>query len=348
MKNLFITVVTLAIFNSCTNDTQQNSFAETQAPQETEVETSKYISRFERIPSLSENPENIKTKAKVDLGHQLFFDNRLSLTGNNSCNSCHNLETYGVDNLATSIGDAGKNGGRNSPTVLNASLHVSQFWDGRAKDVEEQAGMPILNPIEMAIPNEQFLIDKLKEIPSYVSQFRLAFPDSENPITYDNLKNAIGVFERELLTHSRFDSFLDGDQNALNAQEKEGFVAFNTVGCVTCHSGIAIGGSMLMKFGLFEDYAPLTKSSKVDYGKFESTGKESDKFMFKVSSLRNVEKTHPYFHDGSVDKLEDAVQIMAKTQLGKTLSDKEVEDITAFLSSLTGEIPSKYKEAPKK
>ncbi len=200
----------------------------------------------------------------------------------------------------------------------------------------------------MAIPSKQFLVDKLKKIPSYVKYFSLAFPNSEDPITYQNLQKAIGVFERELLTPSRFDSFLNGDENALTSKEKDGFVVFNTAGCVTCHSGVALGGNMLMKFGLFEDYAPLTNSSKVDFGKFESTGKESDKFIFKVPSLRNVEKTYPYFHDGSVDKLEDAIQIMAKTQLGKTLSNQEVDDITAFLSSLTGEIPSEYKLAPKK
>ncbi len=345
MKNLYFTIGVLAIFSSCSNDEEHQAKENTKVPS---IETSQYISDFEQLPKALENIKDKQTKEKIELGHHLFFDNQLSLTGNNSCNSCHNLTTYGVDNKATSTGDAGKKGGRNSPTVLNASLHVSQFWDGRAKDVEEQAGMPILNPIEMAIPSEQFLIDRLNKIPFYVDKFSLAFPNSDNPITYQNLKNAIGAFERQLLTSSRFDDFLAGNKNALNEKEKEGFVAFNTVGCVSCHSGVAIGGNMLMKFGIFEDYAPLTKSKKIDFGKFENTGKETDKFIFKVPSLRNVAKTFPYFHDGSVEKLEDAVQIMAKTQLGKNLSDEEVENIVAFLSSLTGELPNEYKVAPKR
>ena len=348
MKNLFITVSIFTFLSSCTNENKKIPSEDIQKETIAENEFSQYFSRYEKLPISSENLENRRTSAKVELGHELFFDNRLSLTGNNSCNSCHNLATYGVDNKPTSVGDAGKNGSRNSPTVLNASLHISQFWDGRAKDVEEQAGGPILNPVEMAIPSKQFLVDKLKGIPSYVEQFSLAFPESKDPITYQNLQKAIGIFERELLTPSRFDSFLDGDENALTSKEKKGFVAFNKAGCVTCHSGVALGGNMLMKFGLFEDYAPLTNSRKIDFGKFESTGKEADKFVFKVPSLRNIEKTYPYFHDGSVDKLEDAIQIMAKTQLGKTLSNEEVENIATFLSALTGEIPSNYKSAPKK
>ena len=348
MKNILIVVSIAALFSSCADSSKQTETIEESSITVETIDVSQYISNFKKLPSVSENLENKKSKAKIDLGHELFFDTRLSLKGNNSCNSCHNLTTYGVDNKATSLGDAGENGGRNSPTVLNASLHSSQFWDGRAKDVEEQAGMPILNPVEMAIPNEQFLVDRLKEIPSYVERFNAAFPDAEEPITYQNLRKAIGVFERELLTPSRFDLFLGGDENALTENEKKGFQTFNTVGCTSCHSGVALGGNMLMKFGLFEDYAPLTKSEKIDYGKFESTGIESDKFIFKVPSLRNIEKTFPYFHDGSVDKLEDAIQIMAKTQLGKILSKEEVKEINAFLTTLTGELPSKYKEAPKK
>ncbi|MCT4583049.1 MAG: cytochrome-c peroxidase [Flavobacteriales bacterium] len=307
----------------------------------------KYTENFEELPTQSINTENKRTTNKVELGHHLYFDTRLSLEGNNSCNSCHNLATYGVDNKATSTGDAGGNGDRNSPTVLNAALHASQFWDGRAKDVEEQAGMPILNPVEMAIPNEEFLVTRLKGIPAYVKAFEAAYPKEEEALTYQNLQKAIGVFERELITPSRFDEFLAGNDSALSLQEKKGFISFNLVGCVSCHSGAVLGGQQLQKFGLFEEYVSLTGSEHVDYGKYQSSGEEKDKFIFKVPSLRNIEKTAPYFHDGSVDQLEDAVQIMARTQLGKTLSSSEIENITAFLNSLTGEVPAKYKQAPK-
>lgn len=307
----------------------------------------KHIDNFEQLPRSSSNPKNRKTAAKLELGHTLFYDTRLSLEGKNSCNSCHNLATYGVDNKATSVGDAGELGGRNSPTVLNASLHASQFWDGRAKDVEEQAGMPILNPVEMAIPNKEFLIKRLKGIPAYVQAFKAAFPEDEESLTYENLTYAIGVFERELLTPSRFDEFLSGDDNALTVQEKKGFLSFNLLGCVSCHSGAVLGGQQLQKFGLYDEYSKLTQSEKVDFGRYEATAKESDKFIFKVPSLRNVAKTAPYFHDGSVEKLEDAVQVMGMTQLGRALTKDEVENITAFLSSLTGTVPEQFTSAPR-
>lgn len=309
-------------------------------------ETEPFISNFSSLPLTADTKDNPFSEEKLDLGQHLFFDTRLSLKGNNSCNSCHNLSTYGVDNEPTSLGDAGKRGGRNSPTVLNASLHSSQFWDGRAKDVEEQAGMPILNPVEMAIPDEAFLMKRLSEIPAYVEAFSTAFPDDENPLNYTNLRKAIGVFERRLITPSRFDKFLEGDKDALTAEEKKGFITFNKVGCVACHSGVLLGGDKLQKFGLVKDYWKLTNSEKIDEGRFLVTGNEADKFIFKVPSLRNVEKTAPYFHDGSVNSLEDAVQVMAMAQLGKTLSDDEVKDITTFLKSLTGTVPQKYKEAP--
>ena len=268
-----------------------------------------YFVNFDQLPTSSTNLENPKTDAKLALGHQLYFDTRLSLEGKNSCNSCHNLATYGVDNLPTSLGDRGAFGDRNSPTVLNASLHTSQFWDGRAKDVEEQAGMPILNPVEMAIPDEAFLVNRLKGIPAYVAAFKNAYPKEEEPLTYKNIQNALGLFERELLTPSRFDEFLAGNDDALTLQEKKGFLSFNLTGCITCHSGEVLGGQQLHKFGLYEDYAALTNSKRIDYGKFESSGNENDKFIFKVPSLRNIEKTGPYFHDGSVENLADAVQI---------------------------------------
>lgn len=344
MKNIIILLGVATAFVSCNQDSEITIVNPNLAY---DLSARTYTENFEQLPKSSVNPENKRTAKKVTLGHRLYYDTQLSLTGNNSCNSCHNLATYGVDNKPTSTGDNGGNGDRNSPTVLNAALHASQFWDGRAKDVEEQAGMPVLNPVEMAIPNEDFLVKRLKGIPAYVSEFKEAYPKEEDALTYHNLQNAIGLFERELLTPSRFDDFLAGNDSALTLQEKKGFISFNLVGCVSCHSGAVLGGQQLQKFGLFEDYAKLTGSEHIDYGKFQSSGAEKDKFIFKVPSLRNIVKTGPYFHDGSVTDLKDAVQIMAKTQLGKTLSPSEVENITAFLNSLTGEVPTEYTKAPK-
>jgi cytochrome c peroxidase len=276
----------------------------------------------------------------------LYYDTRLSKDGKNSCNSCHNLATFGVDNLPTSPGDKGINGNRNSPTVLNASLHAFQFWDGRAKDVEEQAGMPILNPVEMNIPSEKFLVDRLKGISLYQDLFKAAFPDKPNPITYENLRISIAAFERTLVTPSRFDQYLAGKTDALSVHEKRGFLAFNTIGCTSCHSGALLGGTMLQKSGVFGNYWDFTGSTYHDEGRAEVTKNEVDKYMFKVPSLRNVEKTYPYFHDGSVKDLSEMVKIMCKMQLKYELSEEETSNIVAFLKSLTGDIPEQFKKAP--
>lgn len=302
---------------------------------------------FKPLPTVAENTENPISEDKVALGKLLYFDTRLSKTGNNSCNSCHNLATFGVDNEATSPGDAGKRGGRNSPTSFNAALHIAQFWDGRAKDVEEQAGMPILNPVEMAIPNEAFLVNRLNEIALYQETFKKAFPNDAKPLNYKNIAKAIACFERTLITPSRFDTYLKGDKTALNDQEKKGLQTFINAGCIACHSGATLGGTQFMKFGLINDYHALTGSANTDNGLMDLTKKETDKDIFKVPSLRNVEKTYPYFHDGSVKELSAAIKIMGKTQLNKDLSDEEVKDIQAFLASLTSDIPEAVKAAPK-
>lgn len=299
---------------------------------------------FKVLPTTAENPENPQSPAKVALGKMLYYDTRLSLTGKNSCNSCHNLATYGVDNKATSTGDAGKNGGRNSPTTLNAALHMAQFWDGRAKDVEEQAGGPILNPIEMAIPSKEFMEKRLKDITEYVTAFKAAFPDSKEPVSYDNLQKAIGSFERTLLTPSRFDKYLTGDMAALNADEKVGLKKFLELGCTSCHSGALLGGTMYQKFGLLNDYHALTGSSTSDEGRKAITKSEADKDMFKVPSLRNITKTAPYFHDGSVADLSKAIQIMGKAQLNKDISAEDAASVAKFLESLTGEVPAIAKQ----
>ncbi len=298
---------------------------------------------FQPISSLDlEEPD----ANKVALGKHLFFDTRLSGEGNISCNSCHNLNTFGVDNMRFSPGDApGTVGGRNSPTVFHASLHKMQFWDGRAEDVEEQAGGPILNPLEHNIKDEQQLVNRLKEVEMYHELFSKAYGD-DDPITFSNLTNAIGAFERTLIPESRFDKYLEGDQEALSKQEKKGLNAFIASGCITCHSGPALGGQMLQKFGLFHDYWKFTESEEVDLGLFDISARESEKYFFKVPGLRNVVKTAPYFHDGSVADLDTAVKIMGKLQRNVDLTDEEVEDIVAFFGSLTSDIPEDVKKSP--
>ncbi len=301
---------------------------------------------FKQLPEVADNPQNPVTDAKVTLGHYLYFDTNLSNKKTMSCNTCHNLETFGVDNQPTSKGEEGKNGDRNSPTVYNAALQIAQFWDGRAKDVEEQAGGPILNPVEMNIPSKEFLIKRLEQIEFYQKMFKEAFPEAENPVTYENVQNAIGAFERKLLTPAPFDEFLAGNADALTQEQKEGLKTFIEVGCTTCHIGVNLGGSMFQKFGLHHDYWEYTHSEKIDEGKFAVTGQEADKYVFKVAPLRNIAKTYPYFHDGSVADLSEAVKIMAKTQLNKDLTDEETAKIVAFLNSLTGELPQEYIKAP--
>lgn len=303
---------------------------------------------FKPISASAPNPENELTEAKTQLGYYLYHDNRLSKNNTQSCNTCHNLATFGVDRQPTSAGDLGKFGDRNSPTVLNAALHTTQFWDGRAKDVEEQAGMPIMNPVEMNIPSEAFLVSRLKGIELYQKMFAEAFPGEADPITYKNLRLAIAAFERKLLTPSRFDKYLKGDSMALTVTEKKGMLTFIEVGCASCHYGPALGGNSIQKFGVFHDYMAYTGSKKQDFGLFVQTGKEADKNMFKVPSLRNVTETYPYFHDGSVKTIEEAIKIMSHTQLDAELSENEVTKIVAFLGALKADISdTTFKYAPK-
>lgn len=342
---LFIGISTFVFITACGGNKEELT-PEQKESARYDVLLKDKLSDFQSLPSSANNPNNEITDAKVQLGHVLYYDNRLSKDGNISCNSCHNLSTFGVDNLPTSPGDAGQNGERNSPTVLNAALHTMQFWDGRAADVEQQAGMPILNPIEMAIPNEKFLIDRLSQIEMYKTLFKNAFPNDANPITYENLKKAIAAFERKLLTPSRFDEYLNGNKEALTLEEKKGLMAFISRGCNSCHNGPLLGGNSLQKFGVFGNYWEYTQSEKIDKGLAALTGKDADLYKFKVPSLRNVTQTAPYFHDGSVNSLEEAIKIMAKSQLNQQLTDSEVKNIIAFFNALTGDIPENFKKAP--
>jgi len=270
--------------------------------------------------------------AQIELGQKLYFEKRLSVNGKQSCNDCHLVDQNraGVDNEPTSEGAHGKRGDRNSPTTLNAGFHFAQFWDGRAKDLVEQAKGPVLNPGEMAMPDEKEVVKRLEADARYPQLFKAAFPGEVSPISYHNFARAVAAFERTLITHDRFDDFLKGDDRALNAQELQGLNLFLTIGCTTCHVGPTIGGNMYQKAGIIHPYANTN-----DMGRFKVTGEEWDQYRFKVPSLRNVALTYPYFHDGQVRDLGSAVKQMAYMQLGKELADKEIAALVAFLNSLS-------------
>ncbi len=344
-KTIILAGVILSIgFASCSGSGEKKNTEANDTKKMELLERAKMY--FSPLPPVASPDHNELTEEKIKLGKILYFDTKLSVNGGISCNSCHDLNTFGVDNLPVSPGDDGTLGTRNSPTVFNAALHQSQFWDGRAKDVEEQAGMPITNPIEMMMPDEDFTVARLKTSNQYAELFSAAFPESEEAISFENLKLAIGAFERTLITPSRFDDFLNGDLTALTTEELEGMETFITTGCIACHKGAVIGGGALQKFPLFGSYEELIGSDAIDYGKFEDTKVESDKHLFKPQSLRNVTKTHPYMHDGKVESLEEAVRIMGLTSLNKTLNEKEIASIVLFLNTLTGDIPDETKAAP--
>ncbi|NUQ75241.1 MAG: cytochrome-c peroxidase [Polyangiaceae bacterium] len=296
---------------------------------------------FKPLPERFESEMNPITEDKVALGRMLYYENRFSINQDLSCNSCHDLEKYGVDNEATSFGHKKQRGSRNSPTVYNAAGHIAQFWDGRAQTIEDQAKGPILNPVEMAMPNAEYVLKVLKSIPEYVKLFKKVFPNDKEAVTYDNVAKAIGAFERQLVTPSRWDKFLKGDQSALTEPEKAGFALFAKLGCPTCHNGAAVGGAQFQKLGLVKPYPDQS-----DLGRFEHTKSESDKMVFRVPTLRNIEKTAPYFHKGQVATLEEAVKLMAFHQLGKELNDAEIASIVTWLKTLTGEIPRDYIKKP--
>ncbi|WP_052199783.1 cytochrome-c peroxidase [Pseudomonas flexibilis] len=279
-------------------------------------------------------PAKVTNQAKVELGKQLFFDPRLSKSGFISCNSCHNLSMGGSDNLPSSIGHNWQQGPINSPTVLNSSLNLAQFWDGRAADLKEQAGGPIANPMEMGFTHT-LAVDVLQSIPQYRESFKKVY--GKNAIDIDQVTDAIAAFEETLVTpNSRFDQWLKGDKKALNKDELAGYQLFKDVGCTACHNGSAVGGNSFQKMGLVEPYATQNPAE----GVAGLTGNDADRMKFKVPTLRNVELTYPYFHDGAYWNLEEAVDVMARLQLGRKLEQKQIAQITAFLKTLTGEQPS--------
>ena len=286
---------------------------------------------LEPLPAAMPGAET-DTQAKIALGKKLFFDKRLSINDQQSCASCHLLDDgkAGVDNLPTSPGAKGEFGNRNTPTVLNAGWQIAQFWDGRAANLAAQAREPILNPIEMGMPDEQFVVDKLRAIDEYPAAFADAFPSAEESLSYDNLTEAIAAFERTLRGESRFDDFLNGDLAALDQPALRGLKAFIRQNCVKCHDGPLLGGGVFEKLGEHGEYA-----NTADLGRFEVTGEEKDKWVFKVPSLRNVALTAPYFHDGGIATLDEAVKTMGRLQLGREFDDALVSDIVAFLETLS-------------
>jgi cytochrome c peroxidase len=299
------------------------------------------LALFGKLPAEWANPANPFSDAKVDLGRMLYYEPRLSLSQQISCNSCHGLETFGVDGKAFSDGHAGHKTGRNSPTVYNAAAHVAQFWDGRAADVEAQAKGPILAAGEMAMPSPEHVIRVLNSIPGYKPLFAAAFPGEKDPVTYDNVAAAIGAFERKLSTPGRFDDFAAGDDKALTEQEQRGLSKFLATGCTACHNGPAFGGMLYQKLGLVKPW-PFVN----DDGRSGVTKNAAERHFFKVPSLRNIAETGPYLHDGSLNSLEMTVAMMAEYQLGRTLTAEDVADITAFLRSLTGRVDAAYIAKP--
>ncbi len=275
-----------------------------------------------------------KNPAMVELGKKLFFDPRLSKSGFISCNSCHNLSMGGTDNLKTSIGHRWNQGPINAPTVLNSSMNLAQFWDGRAADLKAQAGGPIANPGEMA-STHAIAVEVLQSIPAYVSEFKKVF--GANTVDIDKVTTAIAAFEATLVTpDSRFDKWLKGNKKALTADETAGYKLFKDSGCVACHNGSAVGGNSYQKMGVVEPY----KATSPAEGRIAVTGKDADRFNFKVPTLRNIELTYPYFHDGEAATLTQAVETMGRVQLGKKFTDAENAQIVAFLKTLTGKQPT--------
>ena len=299
------------------------------------------LRRFQPLPASFVSDVAAPDPARIELGRRLFFETRLSRDGDLSCNSCHELSAFGVDGEKTSAGHKGQRGSRNSPTVYNAAGAFAQFWDGRARDAEEQAKGPLLNPIEMAMVDGATVVAAVRAGPGYAQAFARAFPGDTDPVTLHNVGKAIGAFERGLVTPGRWDRYLRGEKDALTNREKEGLKTFLDVGCMVCHTGPLLGGSMFERVGVVEPWP-----NQSDRGRAEITKNPGDAMMFKVPTLRNIAKTAPYFHDGSAATLPEAVQMMGRHQLGLELTPREIDAIVSWLESLTGELPSSYIARP--
>jgi cytochrome c peroxidase len=303
---------------------------------------------WQALPSEAPAPaDNPTTPEKVELGQMLYLDPRFSSTGTVSCNSCHNVMLGGEDNRAVSMGVHGQTGGRSAPTVWNSGFSSAQFWDGRAASLEEQAKGPVTNPIEMGMGELEEAMNRVRDIPGYKVYFEKAF-GTDNPMTVENAAKAVAAYERTLITpNSAYDRYVKGDKKALSEQQLRGMNSFASVGCTACHSGAAFNGPAMspgsgffMKFPTFTDNDYVKQYNLTeDTGRFTVTKNEADKHMWKVPTVRNAALTAPYFHNGSVATLDEAVRVMAKVQLNQDLTDGQVADIVAFLSALTGEFP---------
>jgi cytochrome c peroxidase len=309
---------------------------------------SKRAADWQALPETAPAPaDNPTTPEKVELGRLLYLDPRFSSTGTVSCNSCHNVMLGGEDNRPVSMGVHGQTGGRSAPTVWNSGFSSSQFWDGRAATLEEQAKGPVTNPIEMGMSELEEAMDRVRDIPGYRPYFERAFP-GKDPMTVENAAKAVAAYERTLITpNSPYDRYVKGDKQAMSEQQVRGMKSFADAGCTACHSGpvfngpaMSPGSGFFMKFPTFADDDYVSKYQLADdAGRFTVTGEEADKFMWKVPTLRNIALTAPYFHNGAVGTLDEAVRVMARVQLNKDLSDEQVADIVAFLSALTGKFP---------
>lgn len=299
------------------------------------------LQMFAPLPAVMPSSDNPISDAKVTLGRILYYDARLSANQKISCNTCHPLDAYGAESKSVSTGFKNQHGKRNAPTVYNAAGHFVQFWDGRAPTVEEQAKGPITNPIEMAMPSNAATVEVIKSMPEYVALFQAAFPKDPDPVTYNNMALAIGAFERGLVTPSAWDAFLEGRESALTDQQKAGFNTFAAAGCQWCHAGAYVGAAAYQKLGVVKPWP-----NQSDQGVYEVSKQDVDKMVFKVPSLRNIKKTGPYFHDGSVQTLDQAIRNMGVHQRGVVLTDKQVKSIEAWMDALTGQIPESYIKIP--
>ena len=306
------------------------------------------MAKLQVLPTTAPAPaDNPTTTAKVELGRQLFFDPRMSIDGSVSCNSCHNVMSSGTDNRAGSVGVKGQVGGRSSPTVFNAAFLSVQFWDGRAATLEDQAKGPLTNPIEMGMPNHDAVIARIKQIDGYSALFTKAFGAGDK-INIDNFAKAVAAYERTLITpNSPFDKWANGNTKAISVDAQKGYAKFVETGCTSCHSGPAFAGPQLTTgTGFYQKFPTFTESEFVkkydlsaDEGRKKETKQDADAHMYRVPTLRNIAQTAPYFHNGKVATLDEAVRVMAKVQLAKDLSPSDVKEITTFLATLTGEIP---------
>jgi cytochrome c peroxidase len=293
------------------------------------------------LPDALEPVLALNTKEQVALGHELFFDRRLSLGQKTACQDCHVLARYGVDGKPVPTGNEGAQGLRNTPTVFNVGGHWLFFWDGRANSLEEQAKGPLLNVVEMALETEAQGLEVLRSMPEYTAAFDRAFPDSKEPaLNFENLVGALAAYQRHLVTPGPWDRFLAGDDEAIPKDALRGFVLMVHHGCVACHSGILMAGG-IEKLGARHPWP-----NQKDLGRYQSSGNEFEKMRFRAPSLRNVARTAPYFHDASEATLPGAVRKMAHHQLGVDLSNREVDSIVAFLDTLTGDLPKDLIQEP--